>query len=63
MHSQGVPICESLLNSSTLRPMKPLNKSGLVACMVGELQLCLLDATEILCSYRMGNLPEGGSAK
>jgi hypothetical protein len=31
------PICESLLNSSRLRPKKPLYSRGRVACMMGEL--------------------------
>jgi hypothetical protein len=30
------PICESLLNSSRLRPKKPLYSRGRVACMMGE---------------------------
>jgi hypothetical protein len=40
---------ESLLNSSRLRPIKPLWKRGRVACMVGEAGVCVcrLDATEM----------------
>lgn len=34
---RSIPMFESLLNSSTLRPTKPLYIRGLVACMVGEL--------------------------
>jgi hypothetical protein len=33
-------MCESLLNSSKLRLMKPLYMRGLVACMMGSHRAC-----------------------